>query len=724
MAQAMIRHKKQKAPKTGGRVSDSILFRVYLLFGLFLMFGLIIVFRIIGLQLNSRYWLQRETEEKIEFKRQIAQRGSIIAEDGTILAASIPYYRIAMDPTIVDTAAIPNFKDSLFILAGNLAGKFGGTKVDTVWDSDTTFTLRQYKDTLESYYNILNAMRKADKHLYLIRRPVDFRELKEIKTWPILCRGRLKGGLIEEKIHNQRFYPFEELAKVTLGLMANDTTGLRGIEFAFNKQLRGRDGYMLVQKVAGRSYIPLDKYGEETTIEGLDIVTTLNVDMQDIVETALKRGVEQNAAKFGTAVLLDVATGQIKAIANYPEEYNHVIATRIEPGSTFKLVAAAVAMEDGIIDICDTIDTGNGTIMYDDKLVSDDKAYGRIPFESVFAHSSNVGMSKMIYQGYKDRPEKFLNRLRSFGFDEPANKQLEGEPKPIFYEPGDELWNMATLPSMAYGYSVEVTPLQMAAFYNAVANGGKRIRPWIIKGIRSNSQLIEEFYPEVIEQPILSPFTVEKLYAILEKVVTMGSAAGAFKGMPVSVAGKTGTVRKNINGQYVKEYRSSFGGFFPAEKPRYTCYIMIDEPAGSVISGARVAAPVFREIVERIYALDLESATRKEAEVGTTPRLTLPKIVKREFAIQMGRELGWKEETLPEGEWIAIQSDSLGMHSEPYAPADTLPDLRGMTSRDAIELVEKLGFRVRVVGSGKVRSQSLSPGFKIRKNVSITLYLG
>ena len=710
------------------KVSNHILSRVYILLGVFLFLTLLICMKIAGLQLNRDYWVRMESEERIEFKRVLADRGSILAEDGRILAASIPYFKIALDPTVFDTTEIARFKDSLFILSSKLADRFGETKIDTVYENDTTYTLNPYKDSLKVYTEVLQALHKKDRHVYLTRKLINFQELREIRAWPILNRGTFpSGGLIVEKMHNQRYYPFGDLARITLGRLINDTTGIRGIEHAFNREMRGRDSYLLIQKVAGNSYIPLDKYGTEYAEDGMDIVTTLNVDVQDIVERALQRGVEKNAAQFGTAILLDVHTGQIKALANYPEDFNYAVVTKTEPGSTFKLVSATAALEDSVIDMCDTVDTGNGTILYDDKLVTDDVVLGKTTFEYVFANSSNVGMSKVIQTGYGENPSRFIEHLNNFGFNQPANTQLAGEPSPVIHKPGDEMWNAATtLPSMAYGYSLEATPLQMATFYNSIANGGKRLRPYLVAEVRYNSELVQSFSPEVINERICSPQTIQKVHSLMEKVVNIGSARYAFKNMPFQVAGKTGTARKFISGGYRRRYRASFGGFFPADNPRYTCYIMVDEPKARRYSGGSVAAPIFREIALNIYNMDRKMAQEKMlVEENLTKQVPLPTKMYAEHGQHFLSEIPVSQvKQVDKGEWVErkVENDSLVYRA--WQLEHSIPDLKGMSSRDAIHLLESMGVSVKLRGFGKVKRQSLAPGHSIGERTKITLVLG
>ncbi len=708
------------------KVSNRILLRIYLLFGIFLFAGMIVLFRIMGLQLNKQKWMQLEVEEKVYFKKVVADRGSILSDKGELMAVSLPFYKVGMDPTVIDTTAVPFFRDSLMQLSALVAENYQNEYWDTLTVNDTLFIPFKKRDTLKVYHDITKAMREGDRHIYLFRQKIDFRDLKKVKTWPILNMGRFKGGLVVEKFQNRRYYPYGDLAKITLGTMRQDTLGIRGIEASFNKQLRGKDGYMLAQKVAGDLYIPLDKYGEGEDEDGWDIVTTLDVDMQDVVYKALKQGVENYRAQHGTAILLEVNTGKIKAIANYPETYNHAVASSIEPGSTFKLASAVAVLGDSIVSPTDTIDTGNGKTEYDEWVISDDAAYGKIPFKKVFARSSNVGMSKVIVDSYGEQPEKYIDHLKDFGFFDSTGIKLLGEPKSTIYQPGDDVWNIATLPSMAYGYSLRVTALQMAAFYNAIANRGKRMKPWLVKEVWDNAKLKASYGPEVMHEEICSEKSIDHVWELMEAVVINGTAAKAFKNMPFRVAGKTGTVRKNIDGKYQMRYRSSFGGFFPLENPRYTCYIVIDDPQGKRIGGGTVAAPIFREIAEEIYSMDVQLAKIKDKEEPQPSSRPNMRKVHSSSAEIVYAELGIPTSGVSDTiKWIKAKNNGHQLNLEKFEPGKRrIPDFRGMTVRDAVNILENMGVSVELQGVGRVKQQSLQPGYIIGKNTSIKLYSG
>lgn len=694
------------------KVSNHILGRVYILMGIFILFGVVILLRVASLQLNKDKWVQKEMEEQVSFKKIVADRGNILSDDGTILATSLPFYKVAIDPFLLDTMSFGSFSDSLYRLSLLFTNNFDP---------------EEERDTLKVYQSIMHAIATKDRHVYLSRKKLNFAQLEEVKTWPILRRDRYEGGLAEEKFHNERFYPMGDLARITLGRLIDDTLALRGIEYSFNKDLRGRDGYFLAQKVVGKSYIPLDEFGKEPTTDGYDVITTLDVDMQDVVEKALRRGVEQNFAKYGVAVLMEVKTGKIKALANWPETYNNAVATQIEPGSTFKLASAVALMEDGLIEICDTVNTGNGSILYDDKEVTDGgKAWGNITFEEVFAHSSNVGVSKTINDYYSHQPERYIQYLHSFGFGDIVNTQLIGEPKPQIIEPGDEDWTIATLPSLSYGYSLEVTPLQMAAFYNGIANEGTLLRPWIVSEIKDDSKRMHKFGPEIINPVMCSEETMVKVKELMKAVVRYGTAKRAFRNVPFEVAGKTGTARKTKRGVgYIKKYRASFGGFFPAEDPRFTLYVMVDEPDGGLSSGGRVAAPIFREISEAVYKIDQELSQPPSQLNGKPSRKPAAKIVHASTIEHVYPELGITTSNNPGGEWVQAEGNGHQVNlAALQTEEDLIPDVKGMSGRDALLLLERMGIEVNVRGMGRVKRQSLLPGYRINEETSITLFLG
>ncbi len=691
------------------KVSNTILTRIYVLFAVFVGFGLLVLLRVAGVQLNHDYWVQKELDEKVFFKRVVADRGNIISEKGAIMATSIPFYRIALDPTILDTTTYPFYSDSVFTLACLMTEKF---------DEE------EERDTLKYYHKIKKAFITGDRHLYLTRNLLSYNELQEVKTWPILNLGRYKGGFVTEKIHNTRHYPYGDLARITLGRMVNDTLGIRGIEASYNHELRGRDGYILAQKIRGGSYMPLDQYGEAESDDGFDVTTTLDVDLQDILEKALKKGVVKHEARFGAAILLEVETGKIKALANYPESLNYGVAHPHEPGSTFKLFSAMASLEDSVMDVCDTLDTGDGKILFDDKEITDGAVYGKLTWEQAFAKSSNVGFSKVISEAYADDPMRYIAHLERLGLPFPANTQLKGEPTPVIHRPGDESWTVASLPSMSIGYSLTVTPLQMATAYNVIANNGIRMEPWLVKEVRNNAQVIQSYGPVAAKERACSPETVRKLKEMMLQVIEYGTARN-IKGLPFRIAGKTGTARKTQGGEYVKKYVASFGGFFPVENPRYTLYVMIDEPSAGKYYGNQVAAPIFREIAEGIYKFDWQLGQPPLKPNEKLVKRPAPRIIYAENAEKVYAGLGIETSLTPEDEWIGTKDNGHQVDYKPLGLSGTrIPNMKGMSARDALNMLEKMGVIVHLSGHGKVKRQSLLPGYRVGKNTKITLYLG
>lgn len=673
-----------------------------------------LISRILYLQINHAAWEKIGMEERVFFQRVVADRGNILAEDGTILATSVPYYRVAIDPMLIDTTQFPAFDDSLKVLSYQLFDLIG--RKEAV--KDTTI------DSLFYYKRIRTALAKKDRHLYVSKKILNYKEFNLIKTFPILNRKRKEGGgMIVEKLNNKRFYPYGEMAQATLGIVSQDTAGVRGIEFSYNKILRGKDGYFLAQKVAGGSYVPLTEYGDADADDGYDIVTTLDVDLQDIVEKAVENGVIISQAKSGTAILMETATGKIKAIANYPEVYNYGIAGLIEPGSTFKLASVLAALEEHVIDLKDTVDTGDGKLTLGDKEITDSHPYGKLTYEGVLAKSSNVGIAKVTMQGFNHQPKKFIEYLERFGFNEPANKQMKGEPSPKMNRPGDAMWSGSALPSMSIGYSIQVTPLQVLTFYNAIANGGKRIKPYLVSHIRDNSTLIENLTPALEEKQICSFVNAEKAKKMLKAVVAYGTADN-INDTEFVIAGKTGTARKIVNGQYVARYRASFVGFFPADKPLYTCYVMVDEPGVGSFYGADVAAPIFKSIATQVYNLN-QKVTDKLVKISPEP-ITTPaaKIMRRETAEKLYPKLEVETSNIPkEGEWLATRNSKHQINFRQFKAAGRMPDVRGMSARDALSLLEQMNLKVRVSGIGRVTRQSLAPGTKIGGGGYVTIFL-
>ena len=387
-------------------------------------------------------------------------------------------------------------------------------------------------------------------------------------------------------------------------------------EGAFDKELSGKNGVAVKQRLTGGDWITVDGAGSVESKDGNDVITTLDIDLQDVATSALMSQLRKHNADHGCAVLMEVATGDVKAIANlelgsdgdYHETYNYAVGESTEPGSTFKLPSLMAAIEDGVIDTGDIVDTGTGSVKYYNKVIRDTKedGHGKITVKEVFETSSNVGTSKLIYENYKDHPKDWVNRLYAMKLNQKLDLQIKGEGTPLIRYPGDKLWSGISLPMMSHGYEVQLTPLQILTFYNAVANDGTMMKPRFVTGILRNGSVVKSFTPEVIINSIASRSTIRKAKKMMEGVVERGTAIN-LRNANYKIAGKTGTAQiardnKGYRSGNTMSYQASFVGYFPAENPLYSCIVVVNAPSNGVYYGNIVAGSVFKEISDKVYA--------------------------------------------------------------------------------------------------------------------------
>lgn len=700
------------------KVNDHILRRIYLMFAAVLLFSLLIVLQIIKVQwIEGERWVEKQEKERVYLKTVSATRGSILAAGGEVFATTLPFYRIALDATVLKESNFPNFQDSLSMLCNKLARYFGDEKL----------TAQYFKN------KILDAKKRKDPHIYLfpVGRTFKYQEMKQIKSFPIFNHpNRNISGLIIEKINNKRFYPYEDLAKSTLGILKDDTLGVRGLEHAYNQELRGIDGLMLVQKIAGGAEIPLSDFEMQEPKDGYDVQTTLNVEIQDVVYTALEKGVLQNEAQGGVAILMEVNTGKIIALANYPEHYNHAIGTPIEPGSTFKIATLMAFLEDRAIGLQDTINTYGGQKELYGLKMKDEAAYNKLTIKEAFEKSSNIAFAEVSENYYLENPQKFIDRLYEIGILKHTGSQIKGEPEPYVIKPNHRLWSKSSLPWLSIGYNVKLTPLQILTFVNGIANNGKLISPILVSQIKDGSNIIEEFESQVIIPKMCSKSTLRTVQEFMLSVVENGTAK-SIKDTVYKIAGKTGTVQKYIEGKYQKKYRSSFVGYFPADQPKYSCYVMIDEPEKGEYYGSRVAAPVFKEIADYIFYRDLEiHQNRIKSNKFASKQNPYNRIAHREDILKLYSLLN-----IPVPEDLQVETEYVKTHNKgKFVSIDNfklsgkyVPNVKGMTAKDAVPLLENMGFWVKLYGSGRVKYQSIAPGEPIthdprkKRWISLTL---
>ncbi|HOT16852.1 MAG TPA: penicillin-binding protein [Bacteroidales bacterium] len=673
--------KKTNKPK------DQILARTGVIYGIVAVMAIAVFIRIIILQfVQSDRWAAMA--DKVVFRRHvdIAARGDILSDDGRILASSVPYYTVYMD-TRSSGMADTTWANGINGLCRGLSKYVGG-------------------NTPEGWKNALTSARKRGDRYYLVRRHVSYETLKHLKELPIFREGRFRGGLLYQP-ENRRIMPNGLLARRTIGYITEDTlANIVGIEGSFNSYLAGKDGLKVQQRLTGGAWIDVDNLGTIHARPGNDIVTTIDLDLQDATENALYKQLVKHKAHHGCAVVMEVKSGDIKAIANletgsdglYHETYNYAVGESTEPGSTFKLMSMIVALEDGVIDLHDTINTGDGTIKYYDKVIRDheDKGLGKITAREVFEHSSNVGTAKIIYDNYKDNPRRYVDRLCSMMINKPLGLQIKGEGKPVIRAPGDKLWSGVSLPMMSYGYEVQMTPLQILTFYNAVANGGRMVKPRFVTEVRDGNRVVKSFGTEVITNAICSRSTIRKAQSLLEGVVEDGTAKN-LKNSNYKIAGKTGTAQiANARHGYRSgsgiSYQASFVGYFPADNPLYSCIVVVNSPSNRVYYGNVVSGPVFKEIADKVYANSFYRDLRALNPEGDE------KVSLREAASEVGK-------------------------NDLTVAGGVMPNVVGMGLRDAVYMLENSGLRVHYTGRGRVVKQSPQPGVRVSRGATVAVEL-
>jgi len=651
----------------------------------------------------------------------IADRGDILAADGSLMSTSLPFFDLHID-----------FK------ADGLRENIFKSNVDSLAYYLSTFvnpsmSRQQMRDWL------IQKRRKGDRYA-LLAKNVSIRELERIKTFPIFRLGKNKGGLIVDRQH-VRVKPYRLLASRTLGLDRENAQPI-GLERTFDNYLSGEEGQRLMQRVTGGAWIPVHDLADLEGQRGADVVTTIIPEIQDIAEYALLDGLERSQAIKGTAIVMDVETGAILAMANlggssgqgYDEDYNYAVGFSAEPGSTFKLASVIALLEDDGADTSTAVNLGGGQGKFFDRIMKDSKPH--TIYESTLAEafelSSNVGIAKLVqdYYGHDGRASQFAKRIREMHLHEPTGIELDGEGAPMMKDPSvkEDHWSGTTLPWMSTGYECRMTPLQILRLYNAVANDGKMMKPYIVSEITREGNTIKRFRPEVVDSRIASSETIEEVQALLKGVVERGTAKD-YKPDHYMFAGKTGTARTDYYDPNSprKQYMASFAGYFPADEPKYSCLVMVYDPVRYGYYGSTSALPIFRKIADRCMAINRE---------------LLPKTILADTQATMAgvRLAGWSEkEELNEiidalsldthvegdGEWARLAGgEEIEMEVKNILDKNMIPELYGMGIRDAIYLLENRGIHVKYNGVGRVKGQSIRSGQPIIRGTTIFLTLG
>jgi cell division protein FtsI (penicillin-binding protein 3) len=694
---------------------DEIVWRGGLVYFAIGLLAVALLIRIIILQYVQRgKWA--DMSEKFVFKtaEMPANRGDILTSDGRLLASSVPYYTIYMD-TRSSGMLSATWSNGINGLSAGLA-QLVGDKSAAGWKSA-----------------ISEARRKGDRY-FLIHRKVDYETLRKLKELPIFTEGQYKGGMVAQA-ENRRILPGSDLASRTIGYLNLGSEGNEvGVEGGFDKDLAGKNGVAMKQRLTGGDWITVEGPNSVESRDGNDVVTTLDLDLQDVASTALLNQLRKNNADHGCAVLMEVSTGNIKAIANmglqsdgdYHETYNYAIGESTEPGSTFKLASLMAAIEDGVIDTGDIVDTGNGSVKYYDKIIKDTKEHGIITVKQVFEESSNVGTAKLIYEHYKNNPKDFVNRLYAMRLNKPLDLQIKGEGEPLIRYPGDKLWSGLSLPMMSHGYEVLLTPLQILTFYNAVANDGKMMRPLFVSAIMRNGSVIRSYEPEVIINSIASRSTIRKAKKMMEGVVEQGTATN-LKNPNYKIAGKTGTaqIARDKYGYRTgskMSYSASFVGYFPAENPLYSCIVVVNSPSNGVYFGNVVAGTVFKEISDKVYATRFFRDYKPDKKEDIKPSAPDAGNGYRADINEVLKNLDVHYRRTADDDWVATRESEDTVSLEAVKIQQGLvPDVRGMSLRDAMYLLENTGLRVKYIGKGRVIRQSPEHGTRYNEGTVVSL---
>jgi len=661
----------------------NILNRLYFVAGCMFVFALAVVFKLVSIQFvqGDEYRALAEKNTTRDFPIP-ANRGNVYSADGSLLATSIPKYDIRIDAIQAKDATFEKY-------------------INALADS-----LHVYKGKPASYYkNIIRKARKNKNRYFLLARNISYSDYIRMRNFPLLNLGAIKGGLIVEQT-TRREHPMGGVAERTIGYERTDENGdvtRPGIDGAFGvKYLQGTNGKQLKQKIGNGQWKPIRDGNEIEPKDGYDVYTTIDVNIQDIAHHSLLKQLELYEADHGCVVVMDVKTGEIKAISNlgrnkkgkYYERLNYAVGESHEPGSTFKVMAVMAALEDKVIDTATVVDTKKGRKSFYGRVITDSgSGFGEISVARALEVSSNIGMATIIDDHYSKQPEKFLNRLSSWKLDKTLGVAIIGEGKPDIPKPGASNWSRNALPSMAYGYNLRMTPLQTLAFYNAIANGGELLKPRFLKSVKSFDKNIEVFDKEVLVGKICSDKTLNEIQDILKNVVIRGTGRRMYS-ETFSMAGKTGTARIDYANyekwKKDKKYVSSFAGYFPADNPKYSCIVVIHQPSTKVgYYGADVSGPVFKRIAQKIYT--------------DTP--IVDEIETLNFEDNLANE----------------EFESYFENARKYK--ELMPSVIGMPAMDAIALLENLqvDVKIKLTGSGIVKKQSVEKHQKLQTNQTIVL---
>ncbi|MFT5336667.1 MAG: cell division protein FtsI (penicillin-binding protein 3) [Luteibaculaceae bacterium] len=695
--------------------------KLLLIYICFVLFGGAVIFRVFQIQwVEKDDWLARSEQITASLREVSPSRGNVYSADGRMLATSVPLFELRVDFK-ADGLTDDRFSEGLDSLTFHLAHVFNGKSAEQ-WKA-------LFKDE-----------RKKGNRYFLLARDVDFETLQEIKEFPVFKAGRYKSGLIIQK-NTKRRRPFGPLASRTIGYQIDGLQPV-GIEAAYGAYLKGKNGYRWEKRLAGGVWMPMEHEPHTEPQDGSDVVTTLDMNIQDVAQSSLLKQLIKHDADHGTVVLMEVKTGNILAISNlsknkegrYAERYNYAIGESTEPGSTFKLPVLIAALDEGKIDITDTVDARNGVIEYYGHPMHDSKVggYGKITVQEAFEMSSNIGLSQAILQAYGDNQKEFVDKLYSMGLNDKLQLKIPGEGRPKVKQVSSaDNWSGISLTQMAIGYEVLLTPLQILSFYNAIANNGYWVKPRFVDRIEKDGEILVQFPFNVGKTTICGSQTVEKAKKLLEGVVERGTAKN-LKKAPFKIAGKTGTARianKKYGYNYESDYsyQASFVGYFPADNPRFSCIVVVNAPNNDVYYGNLVAGPIFSEIAAKVYATSIEYHT----PINIAKRVNDKQIPASRngfaedfYTVMDSLKMPYK---ITPADWVATFTGADEVDTKEIAfdkvNKTKVPNVTGMGLRDALYVLEQRGLTVIANGAGVVKSQLPNYGENVPNSKTITLEL-
>ena len=702
---------------------NEVLIRVYAVTALIVLIAFVIFLKAFMLVTREGERWRKEADKRYIQNREVpGERGNILADDGSLLATSIPYFEARMD----------------FAAAGLKKEEFvkGMDSLAFYLSNYLTPELNNFDEWRNYLWQHFNAKSRYE----LIKKDLTADQMNVMKTFPIFREGRPNGFVSVRS--NRREHPFKMLALRTLGYTKDDLK--IGLEGRFDKDLSGGKTNVPMIKVGNDVWVPLQDLTDIEPKNGDDIVTTLDINTQDITQTALIRTCELHQAEHACAIVMEVKTGKIKAISNVSrtkdgwwEDYNYAVGTAIEPGSTFKLASMLALLEEKAVRLSDTVDTEGGRKDYYGEILEDHEhntSKRLVTVKEAFAASSNVGVSKLMFNYFTEKRGDYIKHLKDFYLASPTGVELDGEPIPYIKNPdnANDQWSGTTLPWMSVGYELQITPLQLLTFYNAVANNGRMMKPYFVSEVRRYGSTVQTFKPKVVKEKIASAESLAQARELLEAVIELPIGTGfPLRTSQYRFAGKTGTAQLNYSKEKGKihkgGYQGAFAGYFPAENPIYSCIVIVSKPKTGFYGGI-VAGPVFREIADKMMASNvaLSEPMNEHGKPVPSPALLPDDVGYTSDILKMLQNTGLRHEILSgkEDEWsfLRAKSDTLNVMPRQVINKKVVPSVVGMGLKDALYLLENRGLRVSFSGYGKVITQSLTPGAPISgQTISIKL---